>query len=250
VADLGWISACGFVGMTAYQLLLNAGELHVPAGPASVIVAAAPMVSVAVARVLFGETVTVMTVVGSVVALAGVAVVCLSRGGLTVSSAVVLVVGAMAVQGIYHPLQKPLLRRYSGLETATYSMLAGTVLTLPTLPWGWAELGRASAGAWLAAAYLGLLPSALGFVLWAYAVGRLPVAVSTSLLYLVPPVAVLIAWLWLGERPVTAELTGGLVVIAGVVMVSRGARLLARGRGSAPSVRSDACASPGSTTSS
>lgn len=44
VRDLGWILACGFFGMTAYQLLLNRGELYVPAGTASIIVAAAPLV--------------------------------------------------------------------------------------------------------------------------------------------------------------------------------------------------------------
>ncbi|MFC6233868.1 EamA family transporter [Leucobacter soli] len=81
---------------------------------------------------------------------------------------------------------------------------------------------------WLAAIYLGLLPSAAGFVLWAYAVARMPVAVSTSLLYLVPPVAVLIAWVWLGELPIVPELLGGLVVIAGVVTIFQGPRILAR----------------------
>ncbi|TPX03364.1 EamA family transporter, partial [Schumannella luteola] len=66
----------------------------------------------------------------------------------------------------------------------------------------------------------------LGFVLWGYAVGRMPVAISTSLLYLVPPVAVLIAWAWLGELPVPAELLGGAIVIIGVVVISQGRRIL------------------------
>jgi len=44
---------------------------------------------------------------------------------------------------------------------------------------------------------------------------NLPVATSTSLLYLVPPVAVFIACVWLGEIPHAGELLGGLVVIAG-----------------------------------
>jgi hypothetical protein len=59
--------------------------------------------------------------------------------------------------------------------------------------------------------------------LWGYATARLPIAASTSLLYLVPPVAVFIAWVWLGEIPVTSELFGGVVVIAGVVVISQGA---------------------------
>lgn len=224
--DLGWILAAGFFGMTAYQLLLNRSELQVPAGTASVIVAAAPIVSVAVARILLKERVTAFTVVGSSVALAGVLVVCLARTGLSVSAAVWIVVAAMIAQGIYHPLQRPLLRSYTSLEVATYTMIAGTLMTIPFVPFGWSRLIQASGSAWLQAIYLGLLPSALGFILWGTAVSRLRVALSTSLLYLIPPVAVLIAWIWLGEVPLASELVGGLIILVGVLVISQGVRLL------------------------
>jgi drug/metabolite transporter (DMT)-like permease len=118
-----------------------------------------------------------------------------------------------------------LLKKYTGLEVALYGMVVGAVMLAPTLPSAWPQLVSASAPAWLAAVYLGLLPSALGFVLWGYAVARLPVAASTSLLYLVPPVAVLIAFVWLGELPIASELYGGGVVIVGVVTVSTGDRM-------------------------
>jgi drug/metabolite transporter (DMT)-like permease len=217
--------AAGFFGMTTYQVLLNAGELHVPAGAASIIVASAPLVSVAIAALLLDERLTIAKVAGSAVAVAGVAVVCLSRSGATFSSALLIVVGAALVQGIYHPLIKPLLRTRSSLEVATYAMVAGAAMTLPLLPWGWHDLTAASPGAWASALYLALIPSALGFVLWGYAVANLPVATSTSLLYLVPAVSVLIAFLWLGETPHVAELLGGLVVIAGVLLVGQGDRI-------------------------
>ena len=222
------VVAAGFFGMAAYQLLLNWGELDVPAGAASIIVAAAPLVSVAIATLTLGERLSLTKVVGSAIAIGGVAVVCLSRSGATVTSALWIVVGAAVVQGIYHPLTKPLLRTRSALEVATYGMTAGTVMTLALLPWGWHGLVTASASAWASAVYLGVLPSALGFVLWGYAVANLPVASSTSLLYLVPPCAVLIAFLWLGEVPYPSELLGGLVVVAGVVLVTQGDRLSRR----------------------
>lgn len=224
-ADLGWIAACGATGMAAYQLLLNWGELHVQAGTASIIVSAAPLVSVVVARLLFGERISPVVAVGSGVALAGVAVVCLARSGLGFGAAAWVVVAAMVVQGIYHPLQKPLLRRYSSVEVATYCMVAGVVMTVPFVPVDWHAIVRADLAGWLSAVYLGLLPSALGFVLWAYAVARMPVALSTSLLYLVPPVAVLIAWGWLGEVPNGREVVGGVVVLLGVALVSQGERV-------------------------
>ena len=224
--DLLLIFVCAFFGMTAYQLLLNTGEIFVPAGTSSIIVAAAPLVSVGIAMVAFKEKLTWMRVAGSVLAIGGVLVVCLARAGLSLSATVWIVVAAMAVQGVYHPLSRMLLRRYTALEVATYAMIAGTLMTIPFVPFGWHDIVTASGGAWLGAIYLGVLPSAVGFVLWGYAVARLPVVTATSLLYLVPAVAVVISFVWLGEIPLPVELAGGLVVVLGVAAISQGDRLI------------------------
>jgi drug/metabolite transporter (DMT)-like permease len=222
---LGLIAACAFFGMTAYQLLLNTGELFVPAGTSSIIVAAAPLVSAAIAAVAFKEKLSAIRIAGSILAIGGVLVVCLARAGLSLNAGVWIVALAMIVQGIYHPLSRTLLRSYTALEVATYGMIAGTIMTIPFVPFGWSSLVSADAPAWLAAVYLGLLPSALGFVLWGYAVARMPVVTSTSLLYLVPVVAVVISFFWLGEIPIASELVGGGIVIVGVAAISQGDRI-------------------------
>jgi drug/metabolite transporter (DMT)-like permease len=41
----------------------------------------------------------------------------------------------------------------------------------------------------------------------------------SSYLYLMPVVTVAIAWLWLGEVPTILTLMGGLIALAGVVMM-------------------------------
>jgi drug/metabolite transporter (DMT)-like permease len=66
-----------------------------------------------------------------------------------------------------------------------------------------------------------LRPPALGFVTCGYAVARFPVARSTAALYLVPPVAIVVAFVGLGERPRPIALAGGVVTIAGVVLINR-----------------------------
>jgi len=228
--DLPLVIVCGFFGMAAYQVLLNWGELAVPAGTASIIVAAAPLVSVAIAAAAFRERLTWVRIAGSIVAIAGVAMVSTARSSASLTSSVWVVIAAAVVQGIYHPLTRPLLRRYTGPEVATYGMVVGVVLTAPSLGLAWSDLSTASAGAWWAAVYLGVVPSALGFVMWGFTVARLPMATSTSLLYLVPAAAVVIAYVWLGERPILPELVGGLVVIAGVGTLTLGDRVLSRPR--------------------
>jgi len=219
--DLPLICLCGLSGMTAYQILLNWGEIHVEAGTASLLIAVAPVFSVLLAGVFLSEPLTRNVVAGSVIALAGTAVVTLAEGFAGFSLASLVVLAAAVVQGVYHFASKPLLRHYSGLEVATYAMLAGTVFALPLLPTTVGAVTDASAGALWAAVFLGLLPSALGFVIWGYAVARLPMAASTAALYLVPPVALLVSFVWLGETPHPLELLGGAVSVAGVVLINR-----------------------------
>ena len=90
-----------------------------PAATASIVVAAAPLVSVAIAAGAFGERLSGLKIAGSAVAIAGVVLVSTSRSDASATSAIWIVIAAAVVQGIYHPLTKPLLRRYTGLEVAT-----------------------------------------------------------------------------------------------------------------------------------
>ncbi|MFF9504894.1 DMT family transporter [Streptomyces sp. NPDC014656] len=219
--DLPMIGLCGATGITAYQLLLNWGEVEVAAGTASLLIAIVPAFSVLLGSLVLKERLSRDIVLGSVVALAGAAVVSVAKGtgGFTVSALIVL--AAAVVQGVYHVATKPLLRRYTGLEVATYAMVAGAVLALPLAPAAWHATPLAPVDALVSVLYLGLLPSALGFVIWAYAVARLPLAASTAALYLVAPVALLVSFLWLDEVPHLIELAGGAVSVAGVIMINR-----------------------------
>ena len=219
--DLPLIVLCGATGMTAYQLLLNAGERVVPAGTASLLIATAPVYAVLIAGFALGERPTRRQVGGSAVAFAGVAVIAVSRGGVEFRTAALVVLAAAVVQGTYHAIHKPLLTRYTGFEVTCYAMWAGTVLVLP---WAGALVTRlpdAGADGLAAAAFLGLVPSAIGFVTWADAVGRVDMSVAASSLYLVPVVAIAIAFVWLGEVPHAVELVGGAVAVGGVVVANR-----------------------------
>lgn len=72
--------------------------------------------------------------------------------------------------------------------------------------------------------YLGVFPTAVGYVTYAYAFSRMNASVAASFLYLVPVLAYLIAWVWLGEVPTVLSVVGGAVVLAGVFVVNRRGR--------------------------
>ena len=69
--------------------------------------------------------------------------------------------------------------------------------------------------------YLGLGPTSIGFVGWAYALARTDAGRLGSTTYLVPPLAVLLGWALLGEVPPLLALPGGILCLAGVAVARR-----------------------------
>jgi len=219
----GRVVVAGLLGQALYQFLLMLGEVEVPAGTASLLIATAPLFSVAAAAVLLGESARGAWP-GMLLAFAGAALVGVSLG-VGGGAYAVAVLGAAACQGLYHVVVKPLAEEIGAFAATAWTLLAGAALMLPAAPLLVADLGGAPVDALAAAAFLGVVPSALGYLTWSAALRSAPIAHTTAALYLVSPVALLLGWAVLGERPAPLALLGGAMAIAGVVLVRRGPRL-------------------------
>jgi drug/metabolite transporter (DMT)-like permease len=224
--DLPAIAGIGMAGMAAYQVLLNSGERTVPAATASLIVNVSPVVTALVATTLLGERLTRAGWAGIGIAFAGVTIIALTgAGGLQLSAGALLVLGAAMAQAAYFIACKPMLARYGSLELTTWAMATGALITLPLAPGLPGAIAGAPLESSLAVAFLGLGASAIGFVTWSYALRHVDVSFAATTLYAVPPVAVLVAWVWLGELPGLSTVLGGAVAVCGVVLVARRGRL-------------------------
>jgi drug/metabolite transporter (DMT)-like permease len=218
--DVPLIVVSAVTGMAAYQLLLNWGELRVPGGIASFIIVTNPIYASVIALVFLHERLSRRQVIGGIVALAGIAAIATGQGSLRFERSALVVLAAAVAFGVYHGAIKPLLSRYTGLEVTAYATWTGMVLLLPALPSLVHALPHASTEDLLAVIFLGVAPSAIGFVAWSYAVARLPVTVATGSLYLIPPIAILVGYLWLGDTPHLIELIGGGIAIGGVAFAN------------------------------
>ena len=161
-------------------------------------VATAPVYASLLAVAFLGEQPGRRRWAGSAVALAGTALIAVSHG-LGFGASALIVLAAAVLQGIFHTAQKPLLARYTGFEVTAYAMWAGTAFILPWTGSLLSALPQAGGAAIGSAVFLGLAPSAGGFVLWAYAMARMDVGRVTLSLYLVPAAAILISLAWLGQ---------------------------------------------------
>ncbi|GAA1442598.1 DMT family transporter [Mycobacterium cookii] len=215
--------ALGGVGwFGVYNLALNAGERHVDAGTAAMIIQIGPVIVALLAVPLFGERLHAWLLAGMVVGFAGVAVI--ARGSSTDADASLLGVGLVLVAAAMYAVgvltQKVLLRRLPSVQVVFVSFLTGSLICLPfsgDLPGivadGGAELW------WIV--YLGVLPTAVAFTTWAYALTHTDAGALSLTTFLVPGIATLVAWLTIDEVPPSLTFLGGALAIVGVLMTRR-----------------------------
>lgn len=220
--DLLGIAVAGVVGITGYHVPLNYGELTVSSGAAALLIAAGPVFVALMSMAVLHERLSLAGWLGIVVAFAGTAVISVGgEGGVRLSAGALLVLCAAFTTAVYFVLSKRLLERYSPLEFTCYAIWAGTIPMLVFTPSFVVQAQHAVPSATLSVIYLGVFPAAIAYVMSNYALARMPASIMTTFLYLSPVLAGLIAWLWRGEVPTTLTLAGGVVVIAGVVIVQR-----------------------------
>jgi drug/metabolite transporter (DMT)-like permease len=219
----------GLIGQTLYQGLLMTGETTVPAGTASLLIATAPLFSVAAASVLLHESVG-RAWPGMALAFVGAMLVGASLG-LGGGRGALVVLAAAACQGTYHVVVKPLAQAIGPFAATAWSVWAGTLLALPALPLAIRDARTAPGSSFAAILALGVVSSALGYLAWSIALSRASIVRTTAALYLIPVVALLLSWVWLGERPAPIAIVGGALATIGVVVVRRAPPPAATSRG-------------------
>jgi drug/metabolite transporter (DMT)-like permease len=210
--------------LTAYAIL------SVTAGLASILNATAPLWGGLVAHVWLKDRLDRNRALGLLVGFAGVAFLFWGRASFRAGGAglaVMAALGATLSYGVAASYAKRFLRGVEPLAVAAGSQAAATILLIPGALAFWPQHAIAFR-AWGAIVALGVLCTAVAYVLYFRLIANVGSARAIAVTFLVPPFAVAWGGLVLGEAITLRTLTGAFIVLAGTALATGLLKLPAR----------------------
>ena len=230
---IAYLVGLGLLGNTAYQLFFVFGIASTTANNSSLILATVPVWVALIGTTVGVDRVEARGWLGVSLSLLGIALiisgsdrsVAFQFGGATLRGDV-LILGATLCWSCYTLLIRPLTRYYSSVAITSFSTTMGAIpLFLVAIPGlatlNWADVPPIS---WAALIFSGIFGIALAYFFWNHGVSHLGSARTSLYSNLTPPIALLTAWLWLGETLTPLQWWGALSALGGVILARRFAR--------------------------
>lgn len=220
--DRSRIIVLGILGNAFYQQFFIFGLDNTRAGTASVLLAATPIITALLSALAGHERVNRRMWAGLIATLTGIAMVVVAGGDHATGESSLLgdalMVGASLSWAVYTVGSRDLITRYGPLPFTAWTLWVGTlILCVVGAPAVFrTDLAAVSTAAWLGVVYAGALSIGVAYLIWYNGVRMLGNTSTAVFSNLVPVVALLAAWVALGEVPATGQVGGAIVVIAGV----------------------------------
>jgi drug/metabolite transporter (DMT)-like permease len=233
-SDYAVLAITGVLMFAVNYTLLFWAELHVSSGLAAVLQATIPMFGLIFAHwMLPDEPLRFQKLAGVIIAIGGVTVICARllgfNGPLAFWGGVAVVFGAGSA-AFANVLVKARSIQLAPAMLAAWQMIFGTA---PLLVLGFAVDGNPARFHWtnmsvFCLVYLAVIGSALTFLLLYWLLPRLTVAQLQSISLITPPGAVMLGWLLGGETFPISSLFGAALVLVGVWLIFRNAKVPAQ----------------------
>ena len=225
--DLPRFVAAGLIGHTLHVGIVTWGIDLSTAFSSSLVLTSGPLFTLLILGALGTEKLRSRQMIGTVVAFLGIVLFLsdkfasgLARAGL----GDLVLLGAAALFSLYTVIAKPLAARYGPLPLLAYTLLFGAppLLLATFASFLAAPLAQLPAGIWLGMFWAAVVSAFLGWLVWAWVNAVRGVARSAPLMYLMPPISGVVAWLTLGESFTWLKIAGAGVTMAGVAWAQFG----------------------------
>jgi drug/metabolite transporter (DMT)-like permease len=226
-ADLVATAALGMMFYGAYFVAYARALTFTSAARGALSIATLPVLTMLVAAALRKERLTLRKSLGVVIALGGVSMALatdLSSAPLGAWRGDAMMIAAMLSMSLYTIYSRPLMARSSALGYACAGMAAGAVLNgaVALSSGGWAALHTMGRSQWAAGLFLGVVPGAIGFFLWVFAVQRTTPTRVAATITVSPISAGALAALLVSEPFGIGLMLGAIAVAAGIWIASTG----------------------------
>jgi len=210
----------GIAWFAAYNVSLNIAEHTLDAGTTAMIVNIGPLLIALGAGVFLGDGIPRWLLIGAGVAFLGVVLIGISSGitGVGDGTGVLWSLVAAVTYSIGVLCQKPVLRRLPNRQVTFLGCAIGAIACIPFAGSLVDDLSRAPVSSVFGAIYLGVVPTAIAFSTWAYALSKMSAGSLAVTTYIVPALVVLEAFLFFREVPAPLAVVGGIVCLIGVAL--------------------------------
>ena len=242
-ADLPALAGLGFLSQGLYQVLFVQGLALTKAGNAALLTSLSPVFAYATGVLLKREKFSRRVAAGTMLSLAGVgAIVFFGSKEVEFGTALkgdALILGSTFCWGWYTGGATRLARKYGALRLTFWLMVSGTTMLVPILiPFILRQNWRAvPAVGWMEFSYSTFLSIVYSYVVWSYALEHLGVSGTAIYSNVTPVIALIGAWIVLGERPVFAQFAGIAMILTGVFMVRHQRRITGGEAQRSPGIR-------------
>lgn len=236
IRDLLPMTVTALTGVTVYYAFELRGLVCTSASVASLIIATIPVFSLIAGVLLFGKRPPARTWAGVGLSLLGVYLLAFTDVGENTAEGCLCLFGACVCWVAYLEVTDRLLKRYSDLAVTFWQSVLGFLTSAPIAAFEdvrWADI---TLDAWLwACVFLGLICSALCFILNNYSVSVLSPQINAVFLNLSPAATVAGELILFGHSVTPMQLVGGTVILLSLYMIAAAERRSAKPTGTAPS---------------
>ena len=225
------IIALGGLGFGVYQILWTVGLQTIPAGDSALLIAATPVFTAVIAVLAGTDRLDPTRGFGVILSFVGVVLVIGAGVGIELSGELigfVLTLSAALCWATYTAVGARVLWRTTPLQLTTWATIGGVIVLAPIgigqllAPGVWGPAQQdAALEIVLAIAYSGLLAAALANIVVFEGVRLLGPTRVTTIQALVPAMAVVLAYVFLGEPIRPAQVLGGAIIVLGVALTRR-----------------------------
>lgn len=216
---------CGLTGVAINQMAFIKGLTMTSAIHAALLMLCTPLLITVLAFWILKERMTIFKAAGLALGIGGAVLLISSKdnmGAASVLGDVLIVVNAVAYT-FYFILVKPLMQAYSPLHVMRWVFTIGFFMILP---FGWSQYteidwAQYDTSHFISLAFVVFCGTFLAYSFNIYGIRHLGAAVTGSYIYTQPILAAIVASIFLDETFSATKILAGVLIFAGVFLVSR-----------------------------